>query len=90
MLNFIKWFFLKPDCSIKFPSGFEFSAPPFLILLAVAGFIASVIWVSRDARKRGKSGLLGGLFAILAGWPVSLIFWLWLRPQTTKKSWSAR
>jgi len=78
----IKWFFLDSGSSIKFPFGLEASAPPFFILLALVGFIASVIWVARDAAKRGKSGLLAGLFAVVAMWPLSLVWWLWLRPPS--------
>ena len=85
MINDIRWFFLESSSSIKFPFGFEVSAPPFFILLALVGFIASIIWVSRDAKKRGKSGLLAGLFAVVALWPLSLIIWLWLRPRSTNK-----
>jgi hypothetical protein len=85
MPYYIRWFFLERGCSIKFPDSIELSAPPFIILLALVGYIASVIWVSRDARKRGKSGFFAGFFAAIALWPVSLIFWLWLRPRPTSK-----
>lgn len=85
MIDIIRWFFLKPGGSIKFPAGFEVSAPPFIILLALAGFIASIIWAARDARKRGKNGFMVGLFAAVALWPISLLFWLWLRPRPTSK-----
>ena len=85
MMNVIRWFFLEPSSSIKFPLGVEVSAPPFVIFLALVGFITSIIWVARDAKQRGKSSLLAGLFAGLALWPVSLVIWLWLRPRSTNK-----
>jgi hypothetical protein len=85
MIQDIRWFFLEPSSSIKFPLGIEVSAPPFFILLMLVGFIASIIWVARDAKRRGKSSLFAGLFAGLALWPVSLVIWLWLRPRSTTK-----
>jgi hypothetical protein len=83
--TFIRWFFLEPSSSIKFPFGVEVSAPPFIIILALGGFVGSIIWVARDAKQRGKSSLLAGLFAGLALWPVSLVVWLWLRPRYITK-----
>ena len=79
-MNIIKWFFLESGGSVEFPAGIKISAPPFFILLAIVLYVASIIWVARDATKRGKSGRLAGIFAALAVWPCSLLFWLWLRP----------
>jgi hypothetical protein len=44
-----------------------------------------MIWVARDAGRRGKSGFFACLFAIMAGWPLSLLWWLWLRPSSRAK-----
>jgi len=85
MIKDLKWFFLQPSSSLKFPFGFEVSAPPFVIILAVLGFVASIIWIFRDAKERGKSGLMACLFAVVGMWPLSLIWWLWLRPPTNTK-----
>jgi hypothetical protein len=42
--------------------------------------IASLFWISKDAELRGKSSVTAVMFAIFAAWPVSLLWWLWLRP----------
>ena len=49
-----------------------------VILIGLA--LYSFIWITEDAQKRGKSGCLAFLFLIAAGWPLSLLWWLWLRP----------
>jgi hypothetical protein len=43
-------------------------------------FLSSLIWVFFDARNRRKSGLIALLFIVITGWPMSFIWWLWLRP----------
>lgn len=43
-------------------------------------FLATWIWTSWDATRRGKSAIVAVLFVMLAWWPVSLLWWLWLRP----------
>lgn len=50
------------------------------IIGLVVVFVGSIVWVYRDARDRGKPGLLAALFVILFGWPVSLLAWLLFRP----------
>ena len=47
-----------------------------LLILALYSFI----WITEDAQKRGKSGCLAFLFILAAGWPFSLLWWVWLRP----------
>jgi hypothetical protein len=77
----IIWFLLEPNSHVQFPfGGAEIRASPFLILLALWAYVASIIWMSRDARKRGMRGILAGIFAALGMWPLSLLLWLWLRP----------
>jgi hypothetical protein len=49
-------------------------------------FIFSVIWVFFDARSRQKSGCIAMLFIMLVGWPLSFLWWLWLRPPMRKGS----
>jgi len=42
-------------------------------------YIASVIWCTLDAQRRGKSGCL--VFILVAFfWPIGLIIWLVARP----------
>jgi hypothetical protein len=42
--------------------------------------IFSVIWVFFDARARQKSGCIAIILILLVGWPLSFIWWFWLRP----------
>lgn len=50
----------------------------------IAGFLiawlASIVWAFRDARRRGKSGVLVALLVALLSWPLGLIAWLVFRP----------
>jgi len=78
-MNYVKAFFTEPCCSIKFHSV-QISAPPWILLLLFLVFMGSLIWLARDAGRRGKSGFWACVFAVMAGWPVSLLWWLWLRP----------
>jgi hypothetical protein len=48
-------------------------------------YLATAIWCVRDARRRGKSRLVAFLFITAAGWPLSALFWLWLRPETNEE-----
>jgi len=43
-------------------------------------FVFSVLWVFFDARARQKSGCIAMLFILLVGWPLSFLWWFWLRP----------
>lgn len=52
---------------------------PALIFFFVALF-ASLIWLYRDAVSRRKSGLLAMLFVLVTGYPISFLWWFWLRP----------
>jgi len=52
----------------------------FLVLL---GFVFSLVWLYRDAKKREKNGFLAILFLITA-WPASLLWWIWLRPPVAQ------
>ncbi|MGB2955486.1 MAG: hypothetical protein WBB64_05890 [Anaerolineales bacterium] len=50
--------------------------------LLILGLLAgSLIWVYRDAEKRGKSGCLVALLVFLLEWPISLLVWLVFRPD---------
>jgi len=66
------------------PDGFRLEGPVILVIPCMAAMIiaviASFVWVCRDAQKRGKNALLAAAFILLAGWPASFLWWLWLRP----------
>jgi hypothetical protein len=50
------------------------------LLLAANG-----IWVYRDARARGRSGLLVG-FLVLGTFPLGVVLWLLTRPRLPEES----
>ena len=56
------------------------SGPWWLMLPLGILFIWSVFWIIGDAKQRGKSGCVVLLFLFAATWPVSILWWLWLRP----------
>ncbi len=55
-----------------------------LIVLLLVGviYVASVVYVYNDARKRGMNGLLVAALVAFIGWPVSLLVYLLLRPKS--------
>lgn len=52
-----------------------------LIVTVLALLIWSLIWVYRDAERRGKSGALAALTVFLLEWPISLLVWMLFRPE---------
>jgi hypothetical protein len=50
-----------------------------LIFLAI--YIASLVWVYRDANRRGKPGIVVALLVGLISWPIGLIVWLLIRDK---------
>lgn len=50
-----------------------------LCLLFLAVYIASIVWVYRDAERHGKSGILVALLVALISWPIGLVVWLIVR-----------
>ncbi len=51
------------------------------ILICLAVYIASLVWVYRDANRRGKSGILVALLVALISWPIGLLVWLIIRDK---------
>ena len=77
MTTFFDWLF-SSQASFDVPSvPCHLTGPPILLLALVAG---SAWWAARDATRRGKSAPLAFVFVLFAGWPLSLLFWRWLRP----------
>jgi len=70
--------------SIEF-HGFRFSEPAIFIVPLIVGIIyfsiASFVWLYRDAEERGKKGRTAILLVLLTGWPISFLWWFWLRPK---------
>jgi hypothetical protein len=48
-------------------------------LICFAIYIASIVWVYRDAERHGKSGILVALLVALISWPIGLVVWLIVR-----------
>ena len=52
------------------------------VLVVLSCFVLySLVMVAFDARRRGKNWFLAILFVLTAGWPLSLVWWQWLRPK---------
>lgn len=75
---------LLTPLSIEF-DGFRFSESAIvvvpLIVAAIYFSITSFVWLYRDAEERGKKGWTAILLVLLTGWPISFLWWFWLRPQ---------
>lgn len=52
-----------------------------LCLIFFGIYIASLVWVYRDANRRGKSGILVALLVALISWPIGLLVWLLIRDK---------
>jgi hypothetical protein len=50
-------------------------------VLLLSAFIASIVWVWRDAERRGQPGFIVAVLVAFLFWPFSLIVWLLARPQ---------
>ena len=50
-------------------------------LIFFAIYIASLVWVYRDANRRGKSGILVALLVALISWPIGLLVWVLVRDK---------
>ena len=57
-----------------------------VVLIALLGLIYSIYWIYNDARKRKKNNFLAILFLLFTGWPISILWWLWLRPKNKRQS----
>lgn len=53
---------------------------PFMLVI-LGLLIWSLIWVYKDAEKRGKPGWIVLLMVLLLNWPISLLVWIVFRPE---------
>jgi hypothetical protein len=87
IIEFLNKYVLSP-ASFTAPGGFHVEGPVvFVVFGVIAAAILSVwsfLWIYRDASKRDKNGFLAVLFILMTGWPVSFIYWLWLRPPISE------
>lgn len=59
-------------------------SPAFVTAVSVVlsmALLVNVIWIYRDAKRREKSPWMAVLFLAAAGWPISNVWWCWLRPR---------
>lgn len=76
----------KSDVELSIPGGLRITmgGPAWLqwseLLIIVALGVWSLVWICLDANRRGKSSFWALVFAFAACWPLSLVWWLWLRP----------
>ena len=59
-------------------------------VLFLGVFVWSLFWVANDTKRRGKSPFGAVIFAMLALYPISLFWWVWLRPPLRASNGSAR
>lgn len=50
-------------------------------LAFIALYVASLVWVYRDAEARDTNPILVTLLAALISWPLGLLVWLLVRPD---------
>ena len=70
--------------------GFKLEGPACMAIPALVAilfvFLGLFVWLYQDARKRNKNEIVTILFIVLAGWPLSLVWWFWLRPPLKNTS----
>ena len=50
-------------------------------LLVGVLYVGSLVWVFRDARRRGHQPWMAVMFVMVAAWPLSLSVWILLRSE---------
>lgn len=79
--------------SLLQPSSFDlrfiqFEGPVILlfpaIFAALAALVIPLFWAYWDAVKRAKNGFALLALLLITGYPISFIWWFWLRPPTRK------
>jgi hypothetical protein len=77
-------FLLSPTTYGK-PGGLYIHGPLIVVfvelILLLYFLVGSLAWLWQDARKRNKSAWVAVVFVLCTGWPLSFLWWLWLRPQ---------
>jgi hypothetical protein len=63
-------------------STIEFIGTLLYRLALLTAFVASIVWVYRDAKRLGKRRILVAIL-VFATWPIGLVVWLFLRSKWT-------
>ena len=75
-----KWCFTG-EVTLEMPHPpLTMTGPPIISLIFLFFLMWSLRWATRDGARRGKSKVAVGFFILYSGWPISLLFWRWLRP----------
>lgn len=65
-------------------AGWKMEGPAIIVIPSLVAIIAlalwSIAWIYKDAVRREKNGVVAVCFILLCGWPLSFLWWLWLRP----------
>jgi hypothetical protein len=56
-----------------------------ILVVLIVAYSVSACWVYGDAKRRGKDPFLACLLLTFVGWPLSFLWWLWLRPLTEEE-----
>ena len=82
--------FSAPNGIVSIPQQISFEGPAIIVIpleiFLFGSFSWSLIWVYRDASKRNRNPIFAIIFLLVAGWPFSLLFWNWLRPEIKSQS----
>ena len=52
-----------------------------MLLLIPVLYVASLVWGYKDAERRGSKGVLVAIMIGVAAWPLSLLVWIFIRPE---------
>ena len=56
----------------------------YLLMACLIGcYVASLVWVYRDARKQGYHAMMAVMFVVVAVWPLSLFVWMLIRSNVS-------
>lgn len=58
---------------------------PVVLIAGMALLVANVIWGFRDARRRGRSGILVAML-VLWSFPLGALLWVLFRPDIVEES----
>jgi len=57
------------------------SAPMWVIIMVSILWVISSIWIMKDSKSRNKNPIVLFCFHTIAGWPLSVFWWIYLRPE---------
>jgi hypothetical protein len=71
---------------MSYATGLQIDQAPLWVIVVLSfAWILSSIWIVRDSLARGKNPLATLVFLTTAGWPLSILWWIYLRPNVKKQ-----